>query len=119
MAPQLGAQRAYDRRRREAKPWRAWYDLPAWKAAREAQLAKQPLCERCLERGDTEAATVCNHRIPHRGDWALFIDPENHESSCKLCHDGEIQREEVRGFVAGCDEEGNPIDRKHPWNVRG
>lgn len=62
--------------------------------AREQQLARQPLCERHLQRGEVEPATVVHHRVPHRGAWALFIDPSNHESACKACHDGEIQREE-------------------------
>lgn len=86
--------RAYDARRRRNSPWRAWYSLKAWFTARQAQLARQPLCERHLARGDVVAATVVNHRIPHRGAWALFIDPANHESVCKPCHDGDIQREE-------------------------
>ena len=36
-------------------------------------------------------ATIVNHRTPHRGDWALFIDPANHESTCKPHHDRDIQ----------------------------
>lgn len=44
-------------------------------------------------------ATVVNHRTPHRRDWALFIDPNNHESVCQPHHDGLIQPEEKRGHV--------------------
>ncbi|MDN3627161.1 hypothetical protein [Methylobacterium isbiliense] len=50
-----------------------------------------------LARGEVVPASVVNHRRPHRGEWALFIDPENHESVCKPCHDREIQREERAG----------------------
>lgn len=108
--------REYDARRRSGVPWRNWYKLKAWLVARAAQLVRQPFCERCLNRGHLTPASVVNHRTPHKGDWALFMDPGNHESSCKPCHDGEIQREEARGFVAGCDEDGRPIDPNHPWN---
>ncbi|CAH1670667.1 MULTISPECIES: HNH endonuclease [unclassified Chelatococcus] len=89
--------REHDAKRREAKPWRAWYKRPAWQAAREAQFNRQPLCERCLAEGRLEPATVVNHRKPHHGDWSLFIDPANHESTCKPHHDRDIQREERRG----------------------
>lgn len=90
------AKRRYDAQRRRGSPWRLWYGLAAWKAARLAQLALQPLCERHLARGHVVPAAVVNHRVPHRGVWDLFIDPANHESTCKACHDGEIQREEAQ-----------------------
>jgi 5-methylcytosine-specific restriction protein A len=85
---------AFDRKRGREQPWRALYKLPGWQRVREAQLARQPLCERCLERGIVTAANVVNHRRRHRGDQMLFFDPANHESCCKRCHDREIQREE-------------------------
>ena len=87
--------RAYDAQRRRQSPWRAWYGLRAWALARTAQLALQPLCERHLKRGEVVAATVVNHRVPHQGDWQRFIDPANHESTCKPCHDRDIQHEEA------------------------
>jgi 5-methylcytosine-specific restriction endonuclease McrA len=65
------------------------------------QLSKQPLCERCEAKGRVEAATVVNHRKRHRGDLVLFFDPANHESTCKRCHDRDIQREE-RADDTGC-----------------
>jgi hypothetical protein len=88
--------RDYDRQRRKAKPWRGWYGLVIWHAIRDEQLAKQPLCERCLARHVVRAATVVNHRQPHRGDWELFVAGP-FESCCKPCHDGEVQREERGG----------------------
>lgn len=93
-ADRVERQREFEARRRAQKPWRSWYKLPAWYAARQRQLSKQPLCERCERRGVVEPATVVNHRRPHRGVWDLFIDSLNHESVCKPCHDGEIQAEE-------------------------
>lgn len=86
--------REHDVRRREAQPWRRFYKTAAWLQARAAQLSLQPLCERCLAEGIIEPATVVNHRTPHKGDWLLFIDPANHESTCKPHHDRDIQAEE-------------------------
>ena len=85
--------RDYDAQRRAAKPWRAWYSLKVWTEIRSHQLAKEPLCRRHLARGETVAATVCNHVEPHRGDWQKFISGP-FESLCKACHDSEVQREE-------------------------
>lgn len=114
-------QREHDAKRRASSPWRSWYSRPEWtKQARPAQLSRQPYCERCLRQGLKVKATVVNHRIPHRGNWALFIDPSNHESTCKPCHDSAIQREEKRGLsCVGVDVTGRPTDPKHPWNVKG
>lgn len=105
----MPSDRDYEARRRDRVTYRLWYKRAPWLRAREAQLDRQPLCERCLERGDEVPANVVNHRIPHKGDWSLFIDPENHESACKPCHDGEIQREERRGSY-GVDRDGWPLN---------
>ena len=32
---------------------------------------------------------------PHRGSWPLFIDPANHQSLCKRCHDQKTAREQA------------------------
>jgi hypothetical protein len=74
------------------------------------------LCERCLAEGRTVAATIVNHRRPHKGDWQLFIDPGNHESLCKPHHDGEVQSEERLGYAKGCAADGQPRAANHPWN---
>lgn len=106
-----------DRRSPEAEAYRKLYKLSRWKAARAAQLAKQPLCERCLKRGDIVAAGVVNHRTPHKGDWELFVSPDNHESCCKRCHDGDIQSEERLGYSNEVGADGYPIDPAHHWTA--
>ena len=40
-------------------------------------------------------ATVVDHIKPHRGSWPLFIDPANHQSLCKRCHDQKTAREQA------------------------
>jgi 5-methylcytosine-specific restriction protein A len=60
------------------------------------------------------AASVVNHKIPHKGDVELFYSPENIESVCKSCHDGPIQSEERRGYSSEVGTDGWPIDYRHP-----
>lgn len=109
--------RIHDAKRRKEKPWRAWYATPLWQGRRDAQLNKQPLCERCLAQGLLVAATVANHKTPHRGDWTLFSTGEL-ESACAPCHDGIIQAEERADPSIGVDADGRPTDPAHHWNVR-
>lgn len=81
------------------EPWRKWYSLALWKNLRLGQLRREPLCATCLlEYEEIRGAEVVHHIDPHRGDWAKFTDPENLESVCKSCHDGEIQRGERAGW---------------------
>lgn len=93
----MDERRRYDADRREREPWRNWYKLAVWQKARARRLAIEPLCRRCASSGVVSAAAVVNHIKPHRGDWALFCDTDNHESLCKRCHDGVVQSEERQG----------------------
>ncbi|MCU7917087.1 MAG: HNH endonuclease [Candidatus Thiodiazotropha sp. (ex Epidulcina cf. delphinae)] len=90
-----------------------------WQKAREAFLAKYPLCAEHARLGQTVVATVVDHVEPHRGCMKLFWDRDNWQSLCKQCHDVHKQRFEKSGRVSGCDEFGNPIDPTHHWNNPG
>lgn len=87
-----------------------------WRSARAKFLGEHPLCVRCLAAKRTTAATVVDHITPHRGDLDLFWDRKNWQPLCKPCHDGGKQAEEKGGGPIGCDEDGIPLDPKHPWN---
>lgn len=81
--------------RRESAEWHDWYLLPIWtKDLRPAQLLREPFCRSCARLGYRVRATVVDHVQPFRGSWALFIDPANHQSLCKRCHDQKTAREE-------------------------
>ena len=75
------------------------YKTKAWRMLREATLARDGfICQRCRcllisGRKDNRSAVV-NHKMPHKGDAALFHDPGNLEAVCKQCHDSDIQKEE-------------------------
>lgn len=87
-----------------------------WQRAREAFLREHPLCEDHRKRGQVVAATVVDHKIPHRGDLSLFWDRKNWQALCKHCHDSHKQRLEKSGVDAGCDVDGKPLDANHHWN---
>jgi len=75
------------RRSAEAADWHRWYGLPIWKdKLRPAQLLREPFCRECSRRGLRVRATDVDHIQPHRGSWALFIEPKNHQSLCHACH---------------------------------
>jgi 5-methylcytosine-specific restriction protein A len=101
----------------EAVAWRRLYSTSRWRALRAEQLRIMPICE--MDHGfAVVAATVANHRIPHKGDEVLFFDPGNLQSVCKPHHDGVIQRTERAGFSPAVDASGYPTDPNHPANRR-
>lgn len=71
----------------------------AWQKARVTYLSSHPFCVFCDRRGWLQAATVVDHKIPHKGDAKLFWDQENWQALCKRCHDGDKQFEEKRGYA--------------------
>ena len=87
-----------------------------WQQARAGYLRKHPLCVRHEARGDVVAASVVDHKKPHRGDMKLFWDSKNWQALCKQCHDSWKQRLEKSGKTAGCEPNGVPFDPNHHWN---
>lgn len=82
--------------RRGSAEYHGWYSLPVWtEDLRPAQLLREPFCRECAKRGVRTRATVVDHVRSHRGDWALFIDPANHQSLCKHCHDHKTALEQA------------------------
>lgn len=70
-----------------------------WQKAREAFLAVASyLCVTCKAEGRIAAATVVDHKTPHRGDQALFWNRANWQALCKTCHDRKTASEEGHGF---------------------
>ena len=100
----------------EAEVYRKLYNDNQWKRLRKAKLQRNPVCERCLKTGHVSQATVVHHRVAHKGDRILFYDINNLESLCKPHHDGDAQSEEHTGYSRIVDDEGWPMDPKHPVN---
>ena len=75
-----------------------------WQKARERFLSEHPLCCYCERTGRTTAASVVDHKIPHRGDTALFWNESNWQPLCKPCHDSTKAKEEGRGGIPSPEE---------------
>jgi 5-methylcytosine-specific restriction protein A len=91
-------EKARDRYRRDAQPWRAWYNTAPWRRLRMDIFTRDLFTCQMVRCGLIERNTsklVCDHVKPHRGDKVLFWDPENLQTLCKPCHDGTKQREEM------------------------
>ena len=62
-----------------------FYRNAPWRKLRERQLAKEPSCRHCADKGKLTPATVADHITPIRlGGEPLDID--NLMSLCKPCH---------------------------------
>lgn len=59
-----------------------------WQKYRQAYLAEHPLCALCAKKDPpvVRAATVVDHIKPHRGNYDLFWDTNNHQPACAECH---------------------------------
>ena len=80
---QAQRRRQYDRDR--GNSCERGYDAQ-WRKLRTLHLNAHPLCVHCRAKGIITAATEVDHITPHRGDFALRIDPANLQSLCKPCH---------------------------------
>lgn len=101
--------------RRADRPSRKWYKRKAWSGKggrRERQLDSEPLCRMCPE-GSKRIATIADHVIPHRDDYALFWYGEL-QSLCKPCHDIKKQRAERREAKGGAEVAGRGPGDPHP-----
>lgn len=94
------ARKDYDQRRARESETRRLYWTQRWRRLAKAQLAEHPLCIRCEEVGIVTAASICDHRTPHRGDVGLFWSGP-FDSLCKPCHDSAKQREEAAARRGG------------------
>lgn len=94
-----------ERGRRQSETWRKVrgarggqvdiYTTSRWREARARFLAKHPLCVTCEREGRVEAASMVDHRIPHRGDMALFWDTNNWDPLCATHHGRKTAAETV------------------------
>ena len=82
--------------RRASAEYHSWYSLPVWTDdLRPAQLLREPFCRECARRGVRIRATVVDHVEPHRGNWAKFVDSQNHQSLCETCHNRKTALEQA------------------------
>ena len=76
-----------------------WYSSGRWRNLRLAQLAREPLCQRCLCFNMTKAGYHVDHVIPHRGNRKMFFDASNLQSLCQSCHSFKTVEEQRGVFL--------------------
>lgn len=69
------------------------YQSIRWKKRRKRYLSKNPWCAECLKNKRLTYAEILDHIIPHKGDWDLFINPDNLQGLCAKCHGLKSQKE--------------------------
>lgn len=67
-----------------------------WRRLRAQHLRDNPWCVMCASFGKVERATEVDHIIPHKGDEALRLDPDNLQSMCKWHHSQKTAKENGR-----------------------
>lgn len=76
--------------------YRAWYKRAIWvRKLRPAAMQRDNYaCQMCGRNwGHETSRLVVDHVTPHRGNWSLFVDPENHQCLCDSpCHAKHKQR---------------------------
>lgn len=99
----------------KAHEYRHLYKTARWLKLRKRQLRVEPLCRFCAAQRRLSLGRVVDHIRPHKGDEALFFDPENLQTLCKPCHDGEKQHMERTGHVLASGADGLPIVATEYW----
>jgi 5-methylcytosine-specific restriction enzyme A len=97
------------------QPWHRFYDTGFWQRRRKLQLQAHPLCKFCQARGVVAVATVVDHVEPHHGDWNRFVLGKL-QSLCADCHNSEKRLIEAGGYSKAVDDDGWPLDPRHPAN---
>lgn len=80
--------REYDQLRDQGQG-RQFLHSATWRRIRDAKLARDPLCERCMQGGRVKAAVLVHHKDRNERN----NEPENHESLCNPCHEVEHREE--------------------------
>jgi len=93
-----------DKVRSRAQPWRAWYSSAKGRRLRLEVLRRDEwTCQQTgvllIGKHPAPNSPVVDHKVPHRGDPALFFDAENCQAVSKAWHDSEKQKQERAGLA--------------------
>ncbi|MGQ2941567.1 MAG: HNH endonuclease [Blastomonas fulva] len=100
------------------------YNTTAWRKLRALHLRLLPLCEDCLSIDRYVTATTVDHRTAISQGGAPFPSHDGLASYCTSCHSAKTARGAEAGAVKtwkprkGCNPDGSPLDRRHPWHEK-
>lgn len=86
------------RTRDQVQHWRRWYKTARWQRLRWSVLVRDLFtCTMCKRIEADTSQLVADHKVPHRGDEALFWDASNIACLCSQCHNSTKQALEKSG----------------------
>lgn len=98
------------------------YSTANWQRLRALKLSTEPFCEGCAAMGRPHViANTVDHSIAISEGGPAFPGIDGLRSYCPPCHNAKTARGVEAGAVRtskprkGCDTDGNPLDRMHPW----
>lgn len=102
-AARAESNRLYDRNSRD-KELQKFYASTAWRNLRKQKLAATPYCEICFAAGRMTKATIVDHIVPIKDDYARRLDMTNMQSCCQSCHSRKTRKEEARRRKTSFDD---------------
>ncbi|MCL2555429.1 MAG: HNH endonuclease [Firmicutes bacterium] len=76
------------------------YNTGRWQRLRKLQLAREPMCRHCKERGQLVRASHADHII-EIADGGSVYDLDNLQSLCRSCHSTKTLKERARRNAKG------------------
>ena len=119
-----GRTRVHDRKHAgKVTPAMRVYNSKEWKVSRrQAMAAAQYACQHpgCTAALIEPGSCHVHHVKRLQAAWSLAFEPLNHAALCVTHHSIETNREIARSKGkperSGCDIEGRPLSKDHPWN---
>ena len=100
------------------------YNTKAWQQLRRLKLSTKPLCEGCADMGMITPANTVDHRVAISAGGNAFPALDGLASYCASCHSAKTARGSEAGAIRttkprkGCNPDGTPLDRRHPWHAK-
>jgi len=71
------------------------YESPEWRTLRALHIKRNPLCEKCFERGRITPAVIVDHKVEIK-DGGGRLDADNLQSLCRACHNKKTAQERAK-----------------------
>jgi 5-methylcytosine-specific restriction enzyme A len=100
------------------------YNTKAWQRLRLMKLRSSPLCEECHDMDMVTPANTVDHRVAISDGGNPFPTLDGLASYCASCHSAKTARGSEAGAIKttkprkGCNPDGTPLDRRHPWHAK-
>lgn len=101
------------------------YNTTTWQKLRRQKLDRDPFCEDCTKQGRPMVmANAVDHRTAISQGGEAFPHLDELASLCHPCHSRKTARGPEAGAAQtrkprrGCNPDGSPLDRQHPWHAR-